>query len=582
LREALGLGEDADVVAEAGRLREALGLSEDADLVAEARRITDERRELELAEAKRQVAAFVEEQVEGLKKVKYPDAFRESFRDAVLAGEPATVEEATALIEAKRAEYDPLVAKARLEERGYKPSSGKPQNGGPLQGSGSIRPMGSLLEQDTGVPDYARLSQRFSESLARHGHGRARRWNRALDEMSQAERYAVAVLEKFDADNRTQLLAEARRFEEAETASDLGLPYTAISRTIIMEAFPELVAANIFDFGVADGPSTRIFFERFADETGVVVTIADEDVEISAPDAWVDLAHERVQTGTVIVEPNGGGTPYVEDTDYVFDYFNGCIMALSTGSMTASPTTYDVDYKYDAVRKGEMQSIERGKQQLVSKTLEAVADRMAVQISREAVVFSQAQLGYNALARAIVGVIGRVRRRIDKDIFQLALSMAKTVPNNSGGTWSATVPADRTYQEHLDVLLRYIGVAKMNLVNRYYSPTAILCSGTNGDMLGNSNKWNRPDTDVDAAGYMGRVKGLPIFAAPTEQFTDGHIMVVNRELVLHRVFIPMKLSGAHSSYDSDGKLIAAEQYYVEEFNGTDAPVPEKGSYVVIN
>jgi hypothetical protein len=28
-------------------------------------------------------------------------------------------------------------------------------------------------------------------------------------------------------------------------------------------------------------------------------------------------------------------------------------------------------------------------------------------------------------------------------------------------------------------------------------------------------------------------------------------------------------------------LKANDQYYVEEFNGSDAPVPEKGSYVIM-
>jgi len=159
-----------------------------------------------------------------------------------------------------------------------------------------------------------------------------------------------------------------------------------------------------------------------------------------------------------------------------------------------------------------------------------------------------------------------------------------TVANNSGGTWSSTVPQDSTYQEHLDLLLRYIGMAKVIIQNRSYSPTAIVCSITIADMLGNSDKWQRPDVAIDAAGNMGRAKGLPIWAPETEQFTDSYLMVVNRELVMHRVFQAMLLKGPYPTYDVSGgtsKLIPAEQYYVEEYNGTDAPVEEKGSYVKI-
>ena len=41
------------------------------------------------------------------------------------------------------------------------------------------------------------------------------------------------------------------------------------------------------------------------------------------------------------------------------------------------------------------------------------------------------------------------------------------------------------------------------------------------------------------------------------------------------------MKGPYPSFDSNGKLIAAEQWYAEEFNGTDVPVNEKVSHVVI-
>ena len=50
---------------------------------------------------------------------------------------------------------------------------------------------------------------------------------------------------------------------------------------------------------------------------------------------------------------------------------------------------------------------------------------------------------------------------------------------------------------------------------------------------------------------------------------------------MHRIFRAMQLKGPYPSYDTDGKLVAADQYYVEEYNGTDAPIPEKGAYVIL-
>jgi hypothetical protein len=42
--------------------------------------------------------------------------------------------------------------------------------------------------------------------------------------------------------------------------------------------------------------------------------------------------------------------------------------------------------------------------------------------------------------------------------------------------------------------------------------------------------------------------------------------------------------GPFPTYDvsnSTSKLIAADQYYAEEFNATESPVPQKGAYVKI-
>jgi hypothetical protein len=112
----------------------------------------------------------------------------------------------------------------------------------------------------------------------------------------------------------------------------------------------------------------------------------------------------------------------------------------------------------------------------------------------------------------------------------------------------------------------------------------VVLSLTNSDRLayweGFTAAGQRPDSDLKAEGYVGRVKGLPAFEST--EFSDDYLLVANRELVFHRVYQPMQLRGPYPSYDVAGgtsKLVAADQYYVEEFNATEAPVDEKGAVV---
>ena len=159
----------------------------------------------------------------------------------------------------------------------------------------------------------------------------------------------------------------------------------------------------------------------------------------------------------------------------------------------------------------------------------------------------------------------------------LALAEALRVASNSGGTWTA---ATDTY----DDLAQYVGAAKVKVANRFFEPTGILMSQTNADRIANWNAFTqagaRPDADINAAGYVGRLKGLPVFA--TTELTDGYVIPHNREVVYYRVGQPMQLKGPYPTYSSD-KLVAADQYYVEEFNGAtgDPGHSGKASYVKI-
>jgi hypothetical protein len=425
-----------------------------------------------------------------------------------------------------------------------------------------------LLEAE-GVPEYARVSFGLTESL-RRADLRGRRDLRKAE--TPAEVFTAILLEKFDKTNQAQLIAEAKAFNEASTTADLSLPYS-VSRAIIEEVFPTLVSANIFDFGVMTTSPERMYYEVFAGETGYAGTVSKEVVAADL-DAWVELDYKRVTPGTVVVTNSAENVTYAENSDYLVDYANGLIMAIAT---ITDAQSLKVSYGYTAIRKGEMAPIERGKLTMTYKTIEAVADRLADQISREAVVFSQSQLGFDIVSRTLASLIRQTRRKIDQGILYLGYSIVGTIANNSGGTWTIG-----TSQSDLDSLVRLLGLAKVKVANRYYEPNFILASYTNAERLSNWDGFKRdgwPTAILNAAGYAGTVKNLPIFAST--EFPDDKIVVGNRQLVMHRVMQPLQIRGPFPSYHTDGKLIAADQYYTEEFNATDAPVAQKGSFVLV-
>jgi hypothetical protein len=72
--------------------------------------------------------------------------------------------------------------------------------------------------------------------------------------------------------------------------------------------------------------------------------VTDEDVT-SDEEAWVNLDGESITAGSVVVEPDGGGTPFVENTDYTIDYDGGRLYTLAAGSI-GDGTALDVSYTY--------------------------------------------------------------------------------------------------------------------------------------------------------------------------------------------------------------------------------------------
>jgi hypothetical protein len=505
----------------------------------------------ELDELKRKEA--IEEAIkESTKDLPYGE-LNASFVDSVRAANPTKPADVSAIVESKLKEWDIVVSKMKLQNMGY---------------NSGVRVLGPVFERETGQAEFTKPAWYLNESLISGGNGKRRALAKA-DFGSML--YTAKILKLFDEKYKKELMIESRNFDEAEATTDLNLPYT-VMRAIIEQAYPELIAANIFDFGIADSSPTRLYFEAYAGETGVVVAVTSETV-VGAFSTWVALANHRLVPGTVTVTNSGATVTYVEGVDYVIDYGDGKIYTLSTGA-TTDGQSLRANYTYDAYRKGELAEIERAKNTLTFKTLEIAADRLAVEISTEAVVFSRSQMGYDATGRTIANIMRLIRRKVDQDILYEAIGAALIVPNNSGGTWASS-------SDTLDAFATKLGVTRTKIYNHFYVPTAFIMSSTNADRLSNWTGFTRlgfPNAMLEAAGFAGSVKGLPIFASP--EFSDGYALAVNRELVMHRVFQPMQLKGPFPSY-SNGKLVAAEAYYVEEFSGTDAPVPQKGAYMII-
>jgi hypothetical protein len=265
---------------------------------------------------------------------------------------------------------------------------------------------------------------------------------------------------------------------------------------------------------------------------------------------------------------------YTEGTDYIVDYAQGRIKVLGSALNNA---TLKVAASYTAIRKGENSPIERGKLTMSYKTVEAAADRIADQITREAVVFSRSQLGVDLIGATMASLVRQVRRKIDQGLLYWAYSAVKGVANNATAAWTV----DNTQASYAE-LAELMGQAKVKVANRYYTPTFFMMSVTNADRISNWEGFKRdgyPTALLGAAGFAGGIKGLPIFAST--EFPDSLIICGNRELVMHRVFQPMTIKGPLPSYHTDGKLIAADQYYAEEFNVTESPIYEKGAFVPV-
>lgn len=539
-------------------IRAKLNIGPEADIAKVLNETIEKARKFDEAEKKSTIEAAI---TEATKELPYGEVGNQDFVEAVREANPQDTAAVKSIVERQRKLFDKVFAGKKLEKMGFK--------------GGTSLKVQPVLETETGVPEFARGAFLLTESI-RKAELKIRRDLR--EPKSPNEAFTIMVLERFDAVYKQQLMAESRLIEEAEQTSDLNLPYS-VSRAIIEEAFPDLVASGIFDVGVIATSPTKLFYEVFSGETGYGATITDEVVTGGEEDVWYALAHGRVTPDTVTVTSNPAGTTYVEGTDYIIDYAAGRIKFLTAGSIGANDVL--VDYEYTNLRNGEMQPIQRGKITLTSKTIEAAADRLADQISKEAIVFSRSQLGYDAVGRTMANLVRQMRRKIDQGLLYWAFSAVKGVASNFTDTWTIG-----TTQDDYDTLVRLMGDAKVIVANRFYAPTFFLASNVIAEKLTNWKGFTAgqgfPDAVLRSTGFVGAVKGLPVFQST--EFPDSLIIAGNRELVAHRVFTPMAIFGPFPSYAGSGdttRLVAADQYYAEEFNVTDSPVYEKGAFVPI-
>lgn len=524
-----------------------------AEMEAENKRLAEAAAELERVRRDKEVADAIAAATADLP---YDGAIREAFMKGVQHANLGSAADVKAFVESRRSEYDAIVAAARVARRG------------------GVSVIGPVIETAAGVPEFAAVSHQFQEQLARRGLAIGKDAKR---DQSKAALFAAKYLDAFDKAYKTQLMnesAEMARLQEAMATSDLNLPYS-VMRTVIAEAVPMLVAANVFDIDTVESSPARLYFESYAHESGTGVAVSNEDVTADEG-AWVDLDNKRIRAGTVNVTLDTVGTQYTEFDDYLIDYANGRLYTLPAGDISDA-ASLDVDYVYEKVRAGENAAIQRGKGQLTYETITLAADRLAALISDEAIAFSATQMNWDAVTRTIAMLIREIREYVDTGIFRLAVAQS-IISGNSGGSWTAS-------GKDWDDLVEKLGVAKVAVENDYYTPAAFVASKTNAERISNwtgLTEMGFPDSVLGAAGFANlQLKGLPVFSSTA--MPDNAIIVVHPELVQHRVLAsrPMELKGPFQGRDGDGALLPSQEWFAQEYNATFSHIANKGGYVLV-
>lgn len=522
-------------------IRQAAGVDNDADLISVLESQAKQVAEAKAIQLKAEIEAAL---VEATKGTKFPDGVNQALKESVLALNPKSAQDAKDILARQLPIFNGLMAQQYMSDKGAVVKA-------------------PIVESNGTIPEFMHTTMRLVESMQRRGIGKTWDVNKPQN-LSEAfaAKYALHAAEY----HKQDLIQEAN----SGTLANLGIPYS-VMMGIIMQAVPELVSPNIFTFGTMTSPTMRQYYDAFVGETGKSVTVTAE-AATGASDTWVELNGARINFGSVVLKV--ASVTKTEGDDYLIDYEEGRVKTLSTGSIS-NGATLAIDYTYEAIRKGEGATIERGGVSLSYITMDAKADRLATLMTSEAINFAQGSLNDNLVARSIEKLVLDIRRRIDANLMSVGLTAALGVANNNAGTYTFGV-------DSLDVFSVRVGTAMSLIANRFYTPEWLLVSVTNGNKLANWKDFAalnaRPGDALRPDGMIGTLKGLPVYQSTL--FTDAYALVGTKELVFHNVFKPMTLEGPFQVNDtSTGKLIASKEYYVEEYNASAAPIPEKGSYI---
>lgn len=562
-------------------VRSQLKLNENDDIQKRLTEMRKAEKELAIKNLQESIAAKIDELT---KDLKYGD-LNSKFIESVKSNTFDSVEAATKFIEAKRVEYDAIVAQLKLAGMGFNDDGTK--NTGNAQNPMANISVKPVFEVYTGQPEFVKVSHILRESMQSHGLTKMVDLSKASNKVDEM---AAKNLKAFDTKYQHLLIAENRQYDEAATTADVTMPYTAL-RTIIAEMFPRSVALGIFNVGQMTNNPERMFYETFTMESGFEVVLAAAAFSTFTPawtpaakGQWKDLPADAsgapikmVKIGTVVF------SGFEEITDYIVDHYNGRIYTVSDAFAAAADTT-TLALTYDAIRRGEMQPMERVKQVTSYRDITCMANRLAVQVSDEGVRFPKAQLGYDMVARALDGASKFMARNLDKQMFYQELSRLLTIANNTE-TYSKSNVIDNS----VNGFTVQSGLARLKLKRRYYDEdmAKLIVGAEMFELMSNSALFNATNSRPDYAmagrnGHVGFWKGMAVYNST--EHTDAFAEVVHPDLMYYRVFSAVEVEGIFPTFAGSGdttRLVAAKQYTMQQYDSMDVLRGDAGSVIKI-
>jgi hypothetical protein len=497
----------------------------------------------------------------------------------------ATFEDAKAFIDSFKSQRDAKLAEdkaladAELNKLGYK--DGKQMK---------IETVTPVVEKELGIPEYANGYVAVREAFNRRGKS-------AVNDAGVKKLPPVAQqwIDSFTKNHQAELAAESAviaKFNEANTTTDLSLPYTAVL-SLIGEFFPRSVAASAFSVQVVPSLSSQFTYKTYSRETGYEVAqaaiafnngaweTAFVPAAIGGKKALPKLNGKQLanlKIGSVLI------AGFVEGTDFSVDYRNAAIYTISAGFAAAVAAT-TIAFSYYNIQPGEMVGMERVKMQTSMKPVTLQRSALGVELSHEAIAFASAQLGYDILADAIGNAVGDMARLFDRNMYYLALAAALGVASNKV-TYSLANAQDSV----TNGFTVRTGEARVKLEKRFYplDELKLLVDADQAEAMSNANFLSalngRADNMLDAKGYIGMWKGMPVLRSTEFGAVSGSkrfALVTHPEQAQALFWGDAKIEGPFPRFDSNGKLLGAKNYSIELWDALDTPIMDKASVVEI-